>query len=306
MDRVVVTGATSMLGISFIEECIINKTHVLAIVRKNSSKIGHLPSSEFVHVTECDLSELQNLENTNDRYYAFYHFGWQGTDKKERNNPFTQLENVKYTLEAVRTAKKLGCAVFIGAGSQAEYGRASTKLSPKTPINPDSSYGIAKYAASKLSLILAVELGIRHIWVRVLSVYGPYDGENTMIMSGIRQLLSKQRPQYTKGEQLWDYLYSGDAARAFYLMGENTRSNAIYCLGSGNARPLYEYIGIMRNAVDPTMKIGLGEIEYTDNQVMYLCADIENLSRDTGFLPRIDFETGISKTIKWYRENMIK
>lgn len=306
MDRVVVTGATGMLGIALIEECMRNKTHVLAIVRPRSPKRDRLPSSEFVRVVECDLSNLQSLacsDGINGKYEVFYHFGWQGTDKTDRYDPSVQLENVRYTLDAVRLAKRLGCGTFVGAGSQAEYGRVSVKLSPETPVNPDFAYGVAKYAAFKLSFLLAGELGMRHIWARVLSVYGPGDGENTMIMAGIRQLLSGTRPMYTKGEQLWDYLYCADAAEAFYRMGERTKHHAVYCLGSGVARPLREYIEIMRDAVDPGLAIGLGEVEYQKNQVMYLCADIDNLTNDTGFVPRTDFESGIRKTIKWVRES---
>ena len=295
-----------MLGISLIEECIRNGTHVLAIVRPSSPRRDRLPASSLVRIAECDLSKLDSLFEFDEKYDVFYHFGWKGTDKTDRYNPSVQLENVKYTLDAVRLAGRLGCGMFVGAGSQAEYGRVSCKLSPKTPVDPDNAYGIAKYAAFKLSFLLARELLMTHIWTRVLSVYGPFDGENTMIMSGIRQMLSGLHPKYTKGEQLWDYLYCGDAAKAFYLIGEKAKSNALYCLGSGTARPLCEYIRIMRDAVDPSLAIGLGELEYQENQVMCLCADIGNLTDDTGFVPQTDFRSGIEKTIKWVRESKNK
>jgi nucleoside-diphosphate-sugar epimerase len=302
MDCVVLTGATSMLGMALIEECIRQRTHVLAIVRPGSSKIASLPSSEFVRIAECSLSEYDRFPDLPDKYDVFYHFAWQGTDRKGRYDPSVQQENIKYALDAVTLAARLGCRSFVGAGSQAEYGRAMTKLSPTSRAAPESAYGIAKYAASKQTLLLAKHLGMTHIWARVFSVYGPYDGPDTMVMSGIRQLLDGGRPKYTKGGQLWDYLYSDDAARAFYLMGEKTRHDAVYCLGSGTARPLREYIETMRDAVDPALPIGLGEIDYPENQVMFLCADIRSLSEDTGFSPQTDFRTGIAKTIKWVRE----
>ena len=307
MNRIVVTGATSMLGIALIQECIRNNTEVLAIVRIRSPHLGRLPSSALLRVVSCDLADLSRFPVSTEqdqKCVVFYHFGWRGTDKKERDNPDTQLENVKYTLDAVRLAHRLGCRVFVGAGSQAEYGRTDADLTPETPVHPESAYGITKFAASKLSLLLAKDLGMIHVWARVLSVYGPYDGEHTMIMSGIRQLLSGERPKYTKGEQMWDYLYCEDAARAFYLMGEKAKGHAVYCLGSGIARPIRDYITLLRNAVDPTLEVELGEIEYPDNQVMHLCANIQSLSTDTGFVPRIPFETGIKKTIEWYKETM--
>ncbi len=305
MERVVITGATSMLGLALIEECIAHKTQVLAIVRPDSLRADRLPSSKYLETAPCALSELERFAAPPDGapYDVFYHFAWQGTGRRERFDPSIQLENVRYTLDAVRLAARLGCRSFIGAGSQAEYGRASETLSPETPVRPETAYGIAKYAAGGLGLLLAKELGLTHIWARVFSVYGPGDMDGTMIQSSIRRLLAGERPQVTRGEQLWDYLYSGDAADAFYRMGESAREDAVYCLGSGEAKPLRDYIEILRDVVDPEAEIGLGELEYAKNQVMFLCADIKSLTRDTGFRPRTDFRTGIEKTIKWTREN---
>ena len=71
-----------------------------------------------------------------------------------------------------------------------------------------------------MSRILCEQKQIEHIWTRILSIYGPYDGENTMIMSSIGKLLRGEKPALTKGEQQWDYLYSKDAGYAMYLLGE--------------------------------------------------------------------------------------
>ena len=54
-----------------------------------------------------------------------------------------------------------------------------------------------------------------------------------------------------------------------------------------------DYIEILRDIVNPTMNLDFGSIPYSDNQVMYLCADIEDLKKDTGWTPKISFEEGI-------------
>ena len=63
---------------------------------------------------------------------------------------------------------------------------------------------------------------------------------------------------------------------------------------------------LMRDAVDPSLPLGLGEIPYAPNQVMRLQADIEPLARDTGFRPRVPFEDGIRETVKAIRARMSK
>jgi len=101
---------------------------------------------------------------------------------------------------------------------------------------------------------------------------------------------------------MWDFLYSKDAALAMRLLGEKGIDGKIYCIGSGQARPLKEYINIMGESIDSTIQIGFGDIPYSPNQVMYLCADIEDLKADTGFEPQYTFEKGIVETIQWCRQ----
>lgn len=57
----------------------------------------------------------------------------------------------------------------------------------------------------------------------------------------------------------------------------------------------------MRNEINPKASLGIGEIPYAPKQVMYLCADITELTNDTGFQPQTDFIEGIRKTIDWIK-----
>ena len=71
-------------------------------------------------------------------------------------------------------------------------------MSASTPVFPENGYGIAKLCAGQMSRILCEQKQIEHIWTRILSIYGPYDGENTMIMSSIGKLLRGEKPALTK------------------------------------------------------------------------------------------------------------
>lgn len=306
MRRIAVTGATSMLGIALIEECIKKNIEVLAIVKPNSANLARLPQTEFINIVESELDDLKNIRMPEKGYDVFYHFGWTGTSKEKRNDAEEQNKNIKYTLDAVRLGRKIGCHTFIGAGSQAEYGRVDGIISPNTPVNPDNAYGIAKYAAGKLSGILCKEIGLKYIWTRIFSVYGIHDKHNTMIMYGIKEFLKERKPSFTKCEQMWDYLYSEDAGRAFYLIGEKGKDQSVYCIGSGVTRPLLDYVNTIRDAINKELPIGIGDYPYASNQVMNICADITNLKKDTGFESQYDFEEGIEKTISWIKNVIIR
>ena len=54
------------------------------------------------------------------------------------------------------------------------------------------------------------------------------------------------------------------------------------------------------------LDIGFGEVDYYPGQVMYLCADISELTEDTGFVPEYSFEEGIKETVEWYRKEYLK
>ena len=64
---------------------------------------------------------------------------------------------------------------------------------------------------------------------------------------------------------------------------------------------LKEYIDQIRDLIDPEAGLGFGEIPYGARQVMYLCADISELTKDTGFVPQTDFRTGMTETIAWMK-----
>lgn len=302
MKKAIITGVTGTIGMALLQELTEQGMEVLAICREGSDRNARIPHDPKIKCIECSMDRLENITAEEyGRYDVCYHLAWMGTTGKSRNDMYLQNRNVRYALDAVEMAARLGCHTFIGAGSQAEYGHVQGKLTPATATNPVTGYGIAKLCAGQMTRERAHQLGMRHIWVRVLSIYGPYDGKQSMVMSGIYELLAGKIPQYTKGEQQWDYLYSGDAARAFRMLGEK-ESEGVYCLGSGQVRPLKEYIELIRKNVDPRAKVTLGAIPYQENQVMYLCADISRLTAETGFVPETSFEEGIRKTIGWCRE----
>lgn len=302
IKKVLITGPTGAVGMALIEECISRNIKVYAVCRPNSAHRRFIPSHPLITVVECGVEYYASLTGLGSDFDCFFHFAWDGTYGESRLNLSRQAKNIDYTLDAVKLAKDLGCSVFIGAGSQSEFGPVEGILHPDLPCNPDNGYGMAKLCAGQMSRLLCKEYGIRHAWCRILSLYGPYDKEYTMVMSGLLKLLNGERPSYTKGEQVWDYIYSKDAARAFLAVAEKGKAGAIYCFGTGETRKLKDFIYAIRDAIDPALPVGIGELDYYPNQVMHLKADIANLTADTGFVPVYSFEKGIRETIDWVKK----
>ena len=304
IKNAIITGPTGAVGTSLIEELTSHDVKVAAVCRPGSRRIANLPSDERLRIVECSLADMRQLPETlaGIQYDAFFHLAWDGTFGDTRQDWTLQVSNIAGACDAVKAASELGCAVFVGVGSQSEYGHVEGIMHPDTPCNPDNGYGAAKLAASIMTRALSGYLGIRHEWCRILSLFGPGDGGHTLISQVIDTLLEEKYLACTKGDQIWDYLYSKDAARALRLVAERGVHGSVYCLGSGNARPLREYILTIQRELGNMGEIGFGELPYYPNQVMHMEADIEDLLRDTGFRPQYTFEEGIRETIAHRKE----
>lgn len=302
MKKVIVTGATGMIGSTLIRQLLETGTEkVFAVVRKNTQKLDWLPKSNRIHIIPADLEDYQKLaEQIGEDCDTFYHFAWAATGGPKIRNTRIDLQaaNIPACLKALQAAKTLSCQRFIGAGSQAEFGLSNDPLiGPESVCDPIQPYGIAKYAAGKLALTAAEALDMDCFWVRIFSIYGTKDRANSMVSMTIDHLLKKEKPLYTPAEQRWDYLEESDAAAGFRLIGERAAGRKIYCLGSGEGRPLHEYIEAIRDEIDPALPLGIGELPYPKGAVMNLAADIRTLTEDTGWKPETDFQTGIRRIL---------
>ena len=293
MKRAVVTGASGVVGSALIEELLDHNYEVTALLREGSSHNARIPDHPALIKTECSLEHLKDFPGDKRQRDVFFHLGWTGTKGLDRNNPYIHTKNIEYALDAVSLAARLNCELFIGAGSQGEYGRPGVMLTPETLPQPESAYGIAKLAAGHMTREYAHTLGLKHIWTRILSVYGKNDGEKTLMTSFLGSLLKGESPLCTKGEQIWDLLYQKDAARALRLIAGNGRDGAVYLIGSGGARPLKEMLEEIRDTVAPDVPINFGAVPYGPGQVMYLAADISATCRDTGWKPLYSLREGI-------------
>lgn len=297
ISSIIVTGATSMIGSAIVAEALEQNKKVAAVVRKNSPQIcnlTNLKNNHHLEMIECALEDYASLK-FNSEYDAFIHTAWKNTNVDSRDNVHSQIDNIRYTIDAVHAAESAGCDVFIDAGSQAEYGRVadSQRLSGNTPCNPESGYGIAKFTAGKMAFLETAKFGLRFCHTRILSVYGEGMSDQSLIMGLIKSLQANGKPSLTKCEQIWDYMYVRDTARAFLAIAEKGVNGKTYPIGSGTAKPLREYVEIIRGIINPAAELGFGEKDYYPHQPMILCADTAELFKDTGFKPLVNFEDGI-------------
>lgn len=294
MKKIIITGATSMIGTALTEAAVREGTEVYAIVRPNTNRQGRIISSPLVHVVYGTLEKMDEIEGLPSNCNVFYHFAWAGTVKATRDNPEIHEKNIKYTLDAVNLAKKSGCHRFVGAGSQAEYGSVYDRIDENTKYAPATSYGIAKLSAGIMSRKLCEKYDIDHVWGRVFSIYGPHDNDGTMLEYALRCWNNGKIAKFSSGLQSWNYLYETDAGEMFYRIGCDVIPAGNYFIASHESMTLKQYIEIMRRCY------GAGAYcEFADSSVTLsgLDVDMQRTLNTLKYTPKVSFEEGIGNMI---------
>lgn len=297
--KVVITGATSMIGVALIKACLSDNCEVLAIIRKDSKKEYRIPDSKLLHIVYSDLDELDELDELtsySNNWDVFYHLAWKCTSRQDRDDPICQEENIRTTLDAVNLANRLGCKMFVGAGSQAEYGIVRDVISEETPTNPLTAYGMAKLSAGMLSRRMCEQYGIVHVWTRIFSVYGINDTENSMISYAIRAWNAGKKAVFSSGTQMWNFLYEDDAGKMLYLLGAKMVDGGVYCIASDTSQQLKLYIQELAEAYGSGAMYELSTTKNTSQ--VELRADIEKTISAIQYKPEMQFENGIRKIVE--------
>ncbi|MEG9437691.1 NAD(P)-dependent oxidoreductase [Edaphobacter sp. HDX4] len=303
--KCLVTGATGFIGSFLVRKLLADGHQVHAVIRnprpESTWRIADKLSEIGVLTADLSKSDLHQVF-PDLKPDAVFHLAWDGVGSATRDSPQQLVQNVNTTLQMLDFCRLTQCPVFVGLGSQAEYGIATGALSEDSPCTPVTAYGVAKHALSLLVNKFGQVTATRVLWFRLFSAYGPMDDPHHLIPLLVKMLLAGKAPSLTRCEQRWDYLYVTDAVDAL-VSAATSSATGIFNLGSGNAQPLLETVESARDLVDPTLQIGFGDIPYRPDQVMHLEADITRLREATGWQPRVGLEEGLRATVAWYKEN---
>lgn len=300
MRKIVVTGATSFIAVSLLKKLLDNGDYIYAVVRPKSNNLYRLPQNKNLKIIELDLKDISELPNCiHDEINVFYHLAWEGIRGEQRDDINLQKSNFIASKEAISAAKKLKVSIFIGSGSQAEYGNIDGPISEEIEENPNSQYGKFKLAARLYLELYAKQENIRFIWVRIFSSYGEYDFENTLIMDCIRKMKAGKEIYLTECKQKWDFIYVGDIAKALIMLSENEYCSGVYNIASGQTRMLKEYVLEIKEILHSSSEIKFGAVAYGPNGMVNLEPVICKIKDELSWNPETTFENGIKNILEW-------
>lgn len=301
MKTVIISGANGFIGRALVRELSKYDYHIYALSRENHFvSLSDDPDVTFV---PCDLEEMAELKEKlpTEEYDIFFHLAWAGVSGSARSDTLLQLQNVQWTVDALRAAKGLGCKRFLCAGSIMEHESMAAVYTQGNKPGMGYIYGGAKMAARVMCMSVAAQAGIDLIWPVITNAYGVGERSSRMVNTAIRRCIRGESPQFTAGTQNYDFVYIDDVARALRLIGENGKPFHEYLIGSSTARPLKEFLLEMQAAIAPELPFRFGDVPFTGVGLPLSKFDCSQTEADTGFRAEISFSEGCRRTMEWWK-----
>lgn len=299
MKNVIITGGNGFVGSNTVKYFLDKGVNVLSLDRGENSSFR----DENLRYVQCDVFNVEEMigKLPVGIYDTFIHFAWAGSAGAERADYELQMKNALMTVDCMKVAKALGCSRFVCAGSIMEYEVESAVHAQGNRPGMGYIYGMGKHIAHCMCKSIAVDIGIELLWPMITNAYGVGEVSPRFINTTLRKMIKGEPLQFTAATQNYDFVYVTDVAKAFYLISAKGVPFSEYMIGSGNARPLREFILEMQQEFVPNAEVSFGNVPFTGINMSRDTFSIEDTVKDTGFLPEISFVKGTRMTMEWLK-----
>lgn len=257
-----ITGASSFIGVELCR-CLAGNGHqVIAMSRRENEQLNDIANNGYLQVFYADMQNL--MERAIDvKADVFIHLAWAGALLGQRDNQELQEGNISFSLECVKLSKRMGCQLYVDAGSQAEYGIVPGVITEDTPCYPVSAYGKAKLQMYRETCEMTQRIDMKYIHLRILSVYGENDHPNTLIISSLKKMKANEPIEMRSGGQKWNYVYVKDAARqiaelSIHAVNDECFKQEVYNIASNDTRKLQDFIVAMKDITESSSELKFG------------------------------------------------
>ena len=300
MEYVIVTGANGFIGKTLVNALLEKGYHVVALDIRFDDVLANDDRVTCVNVMNREVAVLAE-EIPHQEYRCFFHLAWAGTSGPARADYVVQLNNVKLACDYIKLCSEIGCKRVVYASSINEMETYEYLQSDNIEPAGGYIYGTGKLAAHLMGETVAKLNGIEFIPVIITNIYGVGEKSARMIYTSINKLVHKEHCSFTAGYQTYDFIYITDAINSIIAVAEKGKAFNRYYIGSGEPKPLREFLLEMRDIVAPEAELGLGDIPFKGVDISYDQFDLKKVERDTGYRNQISFAEGIRMTADYIR-----
>ncbi|MEG2480130.1 MAG: dTDP-glucose 4,6-dehydratase [Mucinivorans sp.] len=286
---------------------------------ENLNDVDKLPNYTFLKADICDFTEMQSIFARYD-IDGVIHLAAESHVDRSIKDPFTFAQtNIMGTLSLLQAAKHFWGSdmegkLFYHVSTDEVYGslhKADEFFVETTHYDPQSPYSASKAGSDHFVRAFNNTYGMPVVISNCSNNYGPNQFPEKLIPLFINNIRhGKPLPIYGKGENVRDWLYVVDHARAIDVIFHNGRVGQTYNIGGFNEWKNIDLIKVMIATVDRILGNPQG---YSDKLITYVAdraghdlryaIDSTKLHKELGWSPSLQFEEGIEKTIRWYLDN---
>ncbi len=306
--KILVTGAAGFIG-SHVADAFLsegNEVHVMDDL--SGGRLENVPKEAVFHHVDI-RSEAAAGVMAEHRFYVLCHHAAQMDVRRSVADPrFDADVNVGGFLNLIEAGRVNGLKkVLFASTGGAIYGEPDyTPQDEAHPLRPLSPYGITKLCTEKYLFYYQQQYGIEHVVLRYANVYGPRQnphGEAGVVAIFAERLLRGEQPIINgDGLQTRDYVFVGDVVRA-NVAGLHYDGTGIFNVGTGVETDVNRLFTVLRDLIAPDVpeRHGAGKPGEQRRSVLSFAH-----SRDVlGWAPGVDLETGLARTVDWFRERSI-
>ena len=295
--KIFITGGTGFIGTALVK-LLVEQGHTLLIMTGHNT--AGEKGSEQISYVEGDLSDSDNLEMIIKGFEPHFvvHLAWEGLPDYS-----TELctKNLEYGINLFTASVKAGCTNILSTGSCWEYAGKQGSLSENGKLDTSSPFPAAKNALRFYGDAVVRENKGRFYWLRLFYVYGPGQRRSSLIPHIINSLKDDNldcRSPHNRN----DFIYIDDAVRAITEVIEKRPKGTVYNVGSGYSTEVLEVIRQVYESHERKSNIDLlsNTSNSTNESKADFWADINCITKDTGWKPEYSLKSGIKATLSGY------
>lgn len=330
--KIMVTGGAGFIGSAVIRHLIQNTTHSVINIDKltyagNLESLTSVSDNDKYHFEKLDICDPAGLRLVFQKHQpdAVMHLAAESHVDRSIDGPGDFIQtNVIGTYNLLETSREYWRSLAPGNnfrlhhistdevyGDLADSGDFFTET---TPYAPSSPYSASKASSDHLVRAWQRTFGLPTLVTNCSNNYGPYHFPEKLIpLMILNALEGKPLPVYGQGQQIRDWLYVEDHARALVLVLEQGQIGETYNIGGHNEQRNIDVVHKICDLLDELAPEQPANIKSYADLITYVsdrpghdlryAIDAGKIKAELGWVPEENFDSGLRKTVSWYLEN---